>query len=57
VDVEEHGESIEIKGDRVFFILEAVERARGEFIWEKRRIEWYIASVISVTDPRQRRLF
>lgn len=57
VDVEEHGESIEIKGDRVFFILEAVERARGEFIWEKRRIEWRIASVISVTDPRQRRLF
>jgi hypothetical protein len=57
VDVEEHGESIEIKGDQVYFILEAVERARGEFIWEKRRIEWYIASVISVIDPRQRRLF
>jgi len=57
MDVEEYGTSIEIKGDRVYFLLEAIERARGEFIWEKKRVEWYIASVISLTDPRQRRLF
>lgn len=54
--VEEHGESINITGDRVYFVLEAIERAQGEFIWEKKRIEWYITSVISLTDPRQRRL-
>ena len=57
MDVEEQNEGIKIKGDRVYFILEAVERARGEFIWEKKHVEWYIASVISLTDPRQRRLF
>ncbi|MBE0516117.1 MAG: hypothetical protein IBX41_01830 [Methanophagales archaeon] len=56
MEVEEQGESTEIKGDRVYFILEAAERAQGEFIWEKKRIEWYITSVISLTDPRQRRL-
>ncbi len=56
MDVEEQGESREIKGDKVYFILEAAERERGEFIWEKKRIEWYITSVISLTDPRQRRL-
>ncbi len=56
MDVEEQGESTEIKGDKVYFILEAAERERGEFIWEKKRIEWYITSVISLTDPRQRRL-
>jgi hypothetical protein len=54
--VEEQGESVEIKGDKVFFVLEAAERARGEFIWEKPRVEWRIKSVISLTDTRQRRL-
>jgi hypothetical protein len=56
LEVEERDESTEIKGDRVYFFLEAAERAQGEFIWEKKRIEWYITSVISLTDPRQRRL-
>lgn len=54
--VDEEGEAIEIKGDRVYFVLEAAESARGEFIWEKTRVDWYIKSVISLTDPRQRRL-
>ncbi|HUV79612.1 MAG TPA: hypothetical protein VMW40_02110 [Candidatus Bathyarchaeia archaeon] len=56
MDVEEKGESIEIKGDKVYFVLEVTERAQGEFIWEKKHVEWYITSVISLTDPRQRRL-
>ena len=56
MEVEEQDENIEIKGDRVYFILEAVEREGGEFIWEKSRVEWCIKSVISLTDPRQRRL-
>lgn len=56
MDVEDQGESIEIKGDKVFFVLEAVERARSEFIWEKKHVEWRIKSVISLTDPRQKRL-
>jgi hypothetical protein len=56
MDVEEEGGSVEITGDRVYFILEAVERARGEFIWEQKRVDWCITSVISLTDPRQRRL-
>lgn len=56
MDVEEQGESVEIKGDKVFFVLEAVEREGGEFIWEKKHVEWRIKSVISLTDPRQRRL-
>ena len=50
-------ESVEIKGDKVFFVLEAVERKGGEFVWEKERVEWRIKSVISLTDPRQQRLF
>jgi mRNA-degrading endonuclease RelE of RelBE toxin-antitoxin system len=54
--VDEEGEAMEIKGDRVYFVLEAVEREGGEFIWEKIRVGWYIKSVISLTDPRQRRL-
>jgi hypothetical protein len=56
MDVDEQGENIEIKGDKVFFVLEAVEREGGEFVWEKSRVEWRIKSVISVSDPRQRRL-
>ncbi|MGB2728208.1 MAG: hypothetical protein WBD09_06995 [Halobacteriota archaeon] len=56
MEVEEQGESVEIKGDKVFFVLEAVERAKGEFIWEKKHVEWRIKAVISLTDPRQRRL-
>lgn len=56
MDVEEKGESIEIKGDKVYFILEAVETDQGEFIWAKQRVEWCIAFAISLTDPRQRRL-
>ena len=56
MDVEVGGESIEIKGDKVYFVLEVAERAHGEFIWEKKHVEWYITSVISLTDPRQRRL-
>ena len=58
VDVgEEEGRGIEIKGDKVYFILEAAEREQAEFIWAKQRVEWYITSVISLSDPRQRRLF
>lgn len=49
-------EDTEIRGDRVYFILEAVEQAKGEFVWEKSRVEWCITSVISLTDLRQRRL-
>jgi len=56
MEVNEEGEAVEIKGDRVYFVLEAVEREGGEFIWEKTRVDWYIKSVISLTDPRQRRL-
>ncbi len=56
MEVEEQGESVEIKGDKVFFVLEAVERTQSEFIWEKKRVEWRIKSVISLTDPRQQRL-
>ncbi|MCK4475735.1 MAG: hypothetical protein KAU16_03320 [Methanophagales archaeon] len=56
MEVEEQEENIEIKGDRVYFVLEAVEREGGEFIWEKTKVEWCIKSVISLTDPRQRRL-
>ena len=56
MEVDEEGEAIEIKGDRVYFVLEAAEREGGEFIWEKTRVDWYIKSVISLTDPRQRRL-
>ncbi|MBN1762391.1 MAG: hypothetical protein JW878_04850 [Methanomicrobia archaeon] len=54
--VEEDEGGAEITGDKVYFILEAAERARGEFIWEQQRVEWGITSVISLTDPRQRRL-
>jgi hypothetical protein len=54
--VEEEGESIEIKGDRVYFVLEVAEQAQSEFIWAKKQVEWRITSVISLTDPRQRRL-
>jgi uncharacterized protein (UPF0128 family) len=56
MEVDEEGEAVEIKGDRVYFVLEAAEREGGEFIWEKTRVDWYIKSVISLTDPRQRRL-
>ncbi len=56
MEVEEEGEDIEIKGDKVFFVLEAAEREGGGFVWEKSRVEWRIKSVISLTDPRQRRL-
>jgi len=56
MEVEEQGENIEIKGDRVYFVLEAKEREGGEFIWEKKHVEWRIKAVISLTDPKQRRL-
>ncbi len=56
MEVEEQGENIEIKGDRVYFVLEAIEREGSEFIWEKKHVEWHIKAVISLTDPRQRRL-
>ncbi len=49
-------EEMSIAGDRVYFLVEAVERARGEFIWASPRVEWCISSVIALTDPRQRRL-
>jgi len=54
MDVEDG--SIEIKGDKVYFVLEAKERTRGEFVWEKSGVVWSIKSVISLTDPNQRRL-
>lgn len=57
MSVGEQGGGIEIKGDKVYFVLEASEREQGEFIWAKQRVEWCITSVISLTDPRQRRLF
>lgn len=56
MDVEEGGEDIEIRGDRVYFVLEPVEREHGEFIWGKSRVEWRMTSVISLTDPLQQRL-
>ena len=56
MDVEEGGESTEIKGDKVYFVLEAKERARGEFVWEKSGVVWSIKTVISLTDPNQQRL-
>ena len=56
MDVEAHDGSAAITGDKVYFILEAAERTRGEFIWEHKRVEWGITSVISLTDPRLRRL-
>ncbi|MHC1611357.1 MAG: hypothetical protein ACXQTW_07185 [Candidatus Methanospirareceae archaeon] len=56
MEVEEEGGSIEIKGDKVYFVLEAAERTQSDFIWGKKEVEWYITSVISLTDPRQRRL-
>jgi hypothetical protein len=43
--VEENEGSAEITGDKVYFILEAAERARGEFIWEQKRVDWGITSV------------
>jgi hypothetical protein len=57
MDVANEDESVEIVGDKVYFVLEAAERAQGDFIWEKKRVAWSITSVISVTDPRQQRLF
>lgn len=45
-----------LAGDRVYFLVEAVERAGGAFIWASPRVEWCISAVISLTDPRQRRL-
>ena len=55
-DMDVEDESIEIKGDKVYFVLEAKERASGEFVWEKPGVEWRIKSVISLTDPNQQRL-
>lgn len=57
MDVEEDREHLDIQGDRIFFLVEAIEHARRDFIWEKTRVDWHITAVISVTDPRQRRLF
>jgi hypothetical protein len=57
MDVANEDERVEIVGDTVYFVLEAAERAQGDFIWEKKRVAWGITSVISLTDPRQRRLF
>jgi hypothetical protein len=56
VPVAAEGTEIAIAGDKVYFLLEAAERARGEFVWQSPRVEWCISSVISLTDPRQRRL-
>jgi len=55
-DMEVEEEDAEIIGDRVYFILEAIKRAKREFIWEKPGVEWHIKSVIALTDPGQRRL-
>jgi hypothetical protein len=57
-EVEEQGESKEIKGDKVYFLLEAVERESSDFIWEteRKRVVWCLNAVISLSDPRQRRL-
>jgi len=55
MDVEDGG--LEIEGDKTYFILEAVEREGGEYIWKKMYVDWCVKSVISITDPRQRRLF
>ena len=57
MDVANAAESVEIAGDKVYFVLEAAERAHGDFIWEKKRVAWGITSVISLADPRQQRLF
>jgi len=54
--VEDGSKSIEIRGDRVYFVLEPVEQEHGEYIWEKSRVEWRVTSAISLTDPLQRRL-
>ena len=56
MEIEEQGESVEIKGDKVYFVLEAVEGEAGEFIWGKPMVKWRIKSVISLTDPQQQRL-
>ncbi|HDS45876.1 MAG TPA: hypothetical protein ENN68_07285 [Methanomicrobia archaeon] len=56
VEVTDGGAGLEITGDKVYFVLEAAERARGEFIWQKKQVEWFITAEISLTDPRQRRL-
>ncbi len=56
IEVTDGGEGVEITGDKVYFTLEAAERARGEFIWQKQRVAWFITAVISLTDPQQRRL-
>lgn len=55
-DMEVEEEDAETMGDRVYFILEAIKRAKREFIWEKTGVEWRIKSVIALTDPGQRRL-
>ena len=56
MELDEQGEKIEIKGDKVYFVLEAAEREGSKFIWEKKHVEWRIKAVISLTDPGQRRL-
>ena len=55
-DMEVEEENAETMGDRVYFILEAIKRAKREFIWDKPGVEWRIKSVIALTDPGQRRL-
>ncbi|MFZ2070941.1 MAG: hypothetical protein WAV32_04990 [Halobacteriota archaeon] len=54
MDVDERDESVEIKGDKVYFVLEAIERE--DTVWRKSKVEWCIKSVISLCDPGQRRL-
>ena len=48
----------EVLGDKVYFILETEEQKNevsGLFLWSK-DVEWCLKAVISVQDPKQRRL-
>ena len=48
----------EVLGDKVYFILETEEQnneVSGLFLWSK-DVEWCLKAVISVQDPKQRRL-
>ncbi len=48
----------EVLGDKVYFILETEEQKNEEsglFLWSK-DVEWCLKAVISVQDPKQRRL-
>jgi hypothetical protein len=54
-DMDVEDDTVEIKGDKVYFIVEAIEK-EGGYIWEKKHVDWCFKSVISLADPRQRRL-